>query len=143
MRKHFRIFTMPMAAVLALAISAPAALAQEKKDAAAPAAAPAAAAPAAPTKPKDRKDMTGKELAFDRALGNCLACHMIEGGDLPGNIGPPLVGMKARYPDKEKLRAQIYDPRTSNPDTIMMPFGPMGILTDQEIDKIADFIHSL
>ena len=57
----------------------------------------------------------GKELAFDRRKGNCLACHMIAGGDLPGNIGPPLVAMKMRYPDKAKLRAQIYDATSGGP----------------------------
>ncbi|HHJ18339.1 MAG TPA: sulfur oxidation c-type cytochrome SoxX [Gammaproteobacteria bacterium] len=84
----------------------------------------------------------GKKLAFDRKKGNCLACHMIEGGDLPGNIGPPLIAMKARYPDKAKLRAQIADARTANPNTIMIPFGPHGVLTDEEIDKVTDFIYS-
>ncbi|MFN3786467.1 MAG: hypothetical protein ACK4RS_06460, partial [Thiothrix sp.] len=89
MRKLFRIFAMSLA-VSVLTLSVSTAFAEEKKDAA-KAAAPAAAAPAK----KERKDFTGKELAFDRSIGNCLACHMIEGGDLPGNIGPPLVGMAA------------------------------------------------
>ena len=54
----------------------------------------------------------GKEIAFDRMKGNCLACHMIEGGNLPGNIAPPLIAMKGRYPNKEDLRKQIWDPRS-------------------------------
>lgn len=85
----------------------------------------------------------GKKLAFDRKKGNCLACHQIEGGSLAGNIGPPLVAMKARFPDKGKLRAQIYDARKMNPNTIMIPFGPYAVLSDSEIDKITTFIHSL
>ena len=85
----------------------------------------------------------GKKLAFDRKKGNCLACHQIEGGTLAGNIGPPLIAMKARFPDYEKLRAQIYDPRTNNPNTIMIPFGPHNVLTDNEIDLVAKFIHTL
>lgn len=85
----------------------------------------------------------GKKLAFDRKKGNCLACHLIAGGDLPGNIGPPLVAMKARFPDKAKLRAQISDPRTANPNSMMPPFIPHGIVTEAELDKIVDFIHSL
>lgn len=85
----------------------------------------------------------GKKLAFDRKKGNCLACHMIAGGELPGNIGPPLVAMKARFPDKAVLRAQISDPRVKNPHTIMPPFGPHGILTEDEIDKVTDFIYTL
>ena len=85
----------------------------------------------------------GKKISFDRKKGNCLACHMIEGGDLPGNIGPPLVAMKARFPDKAKLRTQISDARINNPNTIMVPFGPHAVLTEDEIDKVTTFIHSL
>jgi sulfur-oxidizing protein SoxX len=33
----------------------------------------------------------GQKLAFDRGKGNCLTCHVIKGGDLPGTIGPELV----------------------------------------------------
>ena len=85
----------------------------------------------------------GKKIAFDRKKGNCLACHMIAGGELPGNIGPPLIAMKARYPDKAALRAQIADARIKNPNTIMIPFGPHGVLTPEEIDKVTEFIYSL
>lgn len=85
----------------------------------------------------------GKAIAFDQMRGNCLACHMIVGADLPGNIGPPLVGIKARYPDREKLRAQIYDSRTANPESVMPPFGAHGILTDEDLDLVTDYIHSL
>lgn len=85
----------------------------------------------------------GKKIAFDRKKGNCLACHMIEGGTLPGNIGPPLVAMKARFPDKSKLRAQIWDARTANPNTIMIPFGPHEVLSKGEIDKVVEYIYSL
>ncbi len=85
----------------------------------------------------------GKELAFNRKKGNCLACHQIEGGSLAGNIGPPLVAMKARFPDYDKLRAQIYDARVNNPNTIMIPFGPNAVLTNKEIDLVAKFIYTL
>jgi sulfur-oxidizing protein SoxX len=85
----------------------------------------------------------GKKIAFDRKKGNCLACHQIEGGSLPGNIGPPLVAMKARFPDKSKLRAQIYDSTKNNPNSMMPPFGRHNILTDSEIDKVVEFIYTL
>jgi len=85
----------------------------------------------------------GKEIAFDRKKGNCLACHDIAGGSLPGNIGPPLVAMKARFPDFDKLKDQIYDARTKNPNTIMIPFGPHAVLSAKEIDLVAKFIHTL
>jgi len=85
----------------------------------------------------------GKALAFDRKKGNCLACHQIEGGSMAGNIGPPLIAMKARFPDYDKLRAQIYDARVNNPNTIMIPFGPNVVLTDKEIDLVAKYIYTL
>lgn len=85
----------------------------------------------------------GKKIAFDRLKGNCLACHMIEGGEMPGNIGPPLVAMKARFPDKSKLRAQIWDSTRNNPNTIMPPFGRHEVLTEGEIDKVVEYIQSL
>ena len=85
----------------------------------------------------------GKELAFDRKKGNCLACHQIEGGTLAGNIGPPLIAMKARFPDYDKLRAQIYDARTNNPNTIMIPFGPHAVMYKSEIDLVTKFIQTL
>jgi sulfur-oxidizing protein SoxX len=85
----------------------------------------------------------GKELAFNRKKGNCLACHQIEGGSLAGNIGPPLVEMKARFPDYDKLRAQIFDARKNNPNTIMIPFGPHAVLSGGEIDLVTKFIYTL
>lgn len=85
----------------------------------------------------------GKDIAFDRVKGNCLSCHKIAGGSLPGNIGPELIGMKDRFPDKAVLRAQIHDPRTNNPATIMPPFGKHEVLTSAEVDKVVDYIHSL
>lgn len=85
----------------------------------------------------------GKKIAFDRKKGNCLACHFIEGGDLPGNIGPALVAMKVRFPEKAALRAQIWDATVKNPNTMMPPFGRHEILTEAEIDKVVEFVHSL
>ena len=85
----------------------------------------------------------GKQIAFDRKKGNCLSCHMIDGGDMPGNVGPPLVAMKARFPDKAILRAQIWDATKNNPNTMMPPFGRHAILTEAEIDKVVEFIYSL
>ena len=85
----------------------------------------------------------GKKLSFDRKKGNCLACHQIAGGSLAGNIGPPLIAMKARFPNYDKLRTQIYDARKNNPNTIMIPFGPHAVMSGKEIDLVTKFIHTL
>ena len=85
----------------------------------------------------------GKEIALHRQKGNCMACHQIAGVALPGNIGPPLLAMKARYPDKAALRADIWDITQRNPHTMMPPFGKHGILTDEEVDAVTEYIHTL
>lgn len=85
----------------------------------------------------------GKQIAENRKKGNCLACHVMGDGALPGNIGPPLVAMKARYPDKAKLRAQIWDATKRNPNTMMPPFGRHKILSEGEIDKVVEYVQTL
>jgi sulfur-oxidizing protein SoxX len=85
----------------------------------------------------------GKEVAFDRKKGNCLACHMMDDGASPGDIGPPLVAMKARFPDKAKLRAQIWDPQVANPGTRMPPFGKHKIVSEKDIDAIVEYLYTL
>lgn len=85
----------------------------------------------------------GKQLAFARNKGNCLACHAIEDGDSPGNIGPPLKAVQKRFKNKQLLRQQIWDATLFNPETSMPPFGKNKILTEQEIDKVVDYIWRL
>jgi sulfur-oxidizing protein SoxX len=85
----------------------------------------------------------GQALAFDRQKGNCLACHAMAGGTSAGNIGPELINMKARYPDQTLLRQRIWDETMFNPITVMPPFGKHKILTEQEIDLVVEYIHSL
>jgi sulfur-oxidizing protein SoxX len=85
----------------------------------------------------------GKAAAIDRTKGNCLACHAMDDGTLPGNIGPPLIAMKARFPDKSKLRAQIWDATVVNPNTIMIPFGRNGVLSEEEIDQVVEYVYTL
>jgi sulfur-oxidizing protein SoxX len=85
----------------------------------------------------------GKEVAFNRSKGNCLACHAMDEGVLPGNIAPPLVSMKLRYPDKSKLHDQIWDATVANPNTIMPPFGRHQILTEEEIDEVVEYVYTL
>jgi sulfur-oxidizing protein SoxX len=86
--------------------------------------------------------MSGEQLAFDRSKGNCLTCHDIRGGDSPGNVGPPLAGMKQRFPDRNALAAIIFDETRRNPLTVMPPFGRNLILTKQEIEAIVDFLYT-
>jgi len=85
----------------------------------------------------------GQSLAFDRGKGNCLTCHEIKGGDLPGSIGPPLKDIKSKYPDRNELVAIVADETKRNPQTVMPPFGRNRILTEQEINAVVDFLQTL
>jgi sulfur-oxidizing protein SoxX len=85
----------------------------------------------------------GQRLAFDRSKGNCLSCHEIKGGDLPGTIGPALRDIKSKYPDRNDLVAILTDETRRNPQTVMPPFGRNRILTEQEINAIVDFLQTL
>jgi sulfur-oxidizing protein SoxX len=85
----------------------------------------------------------GKTLAFDRDKGNCLACHAIEDGELPGNVAPPLLAMQQRFPLRADLVAQIWDAGGRNPRTTMPPFGRHRILSDEEVEAIVSYLYSL
>lgn len=87
----------------------------------------------------------GKKLAYSRSKGNCLACHMAGEGAMPGNIGPALIAMKLRYPDKQKLYNKVWGTAEAQtvPNSMMPRFGHNGILSDSEISKIVDYIYTL
>ncbi len=88
-------------------------------------------------------------VAINRRKGNCLGCHTIilnawpEGFPPGGNVAPPLVAMKQRFPDKAKLRAQIWDAGAENPASRMPPFGKHKVLTESEIDAIVEFLLAI
>jgi len=85
----------------------------------------------------------GKKIAENRKLGNCLACHVMGNGSQPGNIAPPLIAMQQRFPSKKMLREQIWDATKKNPNSMMPPFGKHGIISEQEIDKVVEYIYTL
>jgi sulfur-oxidizing protein SoxX len=105
-----------------------------------------AAAPAAEAKKEAKPlEMDPKKLYSSSAagMGNCSACHAIPADEklVAGDIGPPMIGMKARFPDIEKLKAAIADQKAFAPDTIMPPFGRNKLLTPEQIDVIAQYIY--
>jgi L-cysteine S-thiosulfotransferase len=85
----------------------------------------------------------GRKLAFDRSKGNCLTCHVIKGGNLPGSIGPELIDIKSKYPNRADLVAIVHDETERNPLTVMPPFGRNRILTPKEIEAVVDFLQTL
>ena len=147
--KHFALAALSTIALAssAMAQSAPMApMAPMSAPMAAPMAAPAAAPPAAavttaavtPSDPVSK----GEAIAFDRGKGNCLACHVIEGGSLMGNVGPALKDMKVLMPDAKQLYAVIYNEQARNPSTVMPAFGRNGILTPDEINDVVAYLYT-
>lgn len=92
------------------------------------------------------KELTGRDVVFDRSKGNCLTCHAIPSdpeAEAPGNAALPFVAMKGRFPDRDKLRAKIWDASKTNPNTLMPPFGKHQLLTEHEIDLVTDYVQGL
>jgi sulfur-oxidizing protein SoxX len=91
--------------------------------------------------------VTGGCVATDKRKGNCMACHRFKGLKQarlqPGTIAPPLIAMKARFPDTKKLRMLIWDAAEFNPRSNMPPFGRHKILSEKEIDLIVEWLYSL
>ncbi len=65
----------------------------------------------------------GRKIAADSHAGNCLACHKMPIDEEPfhGTVGPPLVGVGARY-TAAQIRLRIVDEQQINPMTIMPGF---------------------
>lgn len=88
-------------------------------------------------------EMNPAVIMSNNNLGNCLACHAVPKHPelVAGNIGPPFIAMKERFPDLSKLKALIYDEQVNNPDTIMPPFGRNKVLTEEQINALVQYIR--
>ncbi|MGB2130049.1 MAG: sulfur oxidation c-type cytochrome SoxX [Marinobacterium sp.] len=85
----------------------------------------------------------GRDVYHNKSRGNCISCHNINDpiANLPGNQGPMIVAMQQRFPDKRKLRAQVWDATRANPLSIMPPIGKHWILSEDEIDAVVEYIY--
>jgi sulfur-oxidizing protein SoxX len=72
----------------------------------------------------------------------CQQCHEIKGVSDFGNVGPSLVDVKSRYPDRKDVVAIVNDETKRNELTVMPPFGRNLILTHQEIESIVDYLYN-
>ena len=80
----------------------------------------------------------------DLSLKLCQTCHHYKDTEQAGTVGPPLIGMKARFPDRKKLYDIIYDPQVAiKKDTMMPPFGRNELIAKDQIEKIIDFLYTL
>ena len=87
--------------------------------------------------------------AIIRQKGNCLACHKVIVQGWPsgladsGNIGPPLIAMKSRFPSRAKLHARVWDATAVNPHSMMPPFGRSKLMSEKDIDAVVDWLLTL
>jgi len=51
--------------------------------------------------------------------------------------------MTARFPNRDDLRAQVWDAEVKNPNTSMPPFGRHKLISEQDIDNIVDWLLTL
>ena len=95
------------------------------------------------TMANDKLVEKGKKIFMTKKLGNCLACHDVNGVkvDGPGSFGPKLQFLSA-WPE-QALYDKIYDPYTTNPISAMPPFGKNGILNDEEIKAVVAFLKTI
>jgi len=85
----------------------------------------------------------GRKVFVTKKLGNCLACHAVQGDDnIPqtGSIGPKLANLD-NYP-KEYLYNKIWDPNTTVSDTLMPPMGRSHKITKHQIDALVAYLQA-
>ncbi len=90
------------------------------------------------------KARTPLQQGRDLSIEFCQACHFFQGTNQAGTVGPPLIAMKPRFPDHQKLVRLIDDPhKASKPDSMMPPFGRNGLLEERQIELIIDYLYTL
>jgi len=90
-----------------------------------------------------RKTADGKE----KQMGNCVACHNIEGAKGYGNIGPDLTKYKSLFVDSGARNGQfvyqkIADPRMDNAQTHMTVNLANGLFNEREVCDLASYVMS-
>ena len=87
----------------------------------------------------------GKKIFNTKNLGNCFACHDVNGQkiDGPGSFGPKLVGLS--YWDEQLLYDTVYDIYAARGLKIsaMPAFGKTGWLDDAEIKAVVAYLKTI
>lgn len=85
----------------------------------------------------------GEKIFMTKKLGNCIACHDVNGKGLdgPGSMGPKLQALQY-WPD-EALYQKVYDPYETNPISQMPAFGKNGWLSDGEIKALVAYLKTV
>lgn len=99
----------------------------------------------------------GREVAINRRLGNCLACHTLPVPEQPfhGEIGPDLTAVANRMSEGE-LRLRVVNPKVVNEDSfmpaffrhdglhrVMKDFEGKTILTAEQVEDVVAYLLTL
>ncbi len=93
--------------------------------------------PAASQNPPAKATESETGVQLFNSLG-CIGCHSIKGRG--GLIGPALTPQLLQGKSSQWLIAQIRNPKSHNPSTIMPAFNSA---TDQQVDDVVDFLLSV
>lgn len=87
----------------------------------------------------------GRALFMSRAKAPCTGCHLVPGNDVwpAGNVGPDLSAIGDRGLGNDYLYAQIYDARSTFPNTTMPPWGAAGVFSPDEIVHLVAYLQTL
>jgi len=88
----------------------------------------------------------GEKIFKTKKLGNCVACHAVNGKQNIQDMGPGSLGPKLQYLSawpEEALYDKIYDPYTTNPVSAMPAFGKNGWLDDAEIKAVIAYLKTV
>ena len=88
----------------------------------------------------------GEKIFKTKTLGNCIACHDVNGkADIkamgPGSMGPKL-SLLSYWPEKQ-LYDKVYDPYKTNPISQMPAFGKAGWLSDADIKAVVAYLKTI
>jgi len=86
----------------------------------------------------------GEKIFHNKKMGNCIACHDINGKetDNPGSLGPKLTGLK--YWDEKDIYSIIYEPYATRSKIGAMPsFGKNGYLSEQQIKAVVSYLKTI
>lgn len=85
----------------------------------------------------------GKALFASRAKGPCSACHVVRDDVWPmGNVGPTFIHYGELGRDPAETYQMIYDIRSVYPESIMPPWGTIGVFTPEEIVHIVAYLET-
>ncbi len=85
----------------------------------------------------------GRKVFVTKKLGNCLACHAVQGDpSIPqtGTIGPKLANLDT-YP-KEYIFNKIWNPNKTVPDSVMPPQGKSHKISKHQIDALVAYLQA-